>query len=68
MGAVMGVLNIIDTYTEDCSALELIKTVLAKSEHTALKESLLLIQADNREDNGWLLGQCGSDYEHLHFL
>lgn len=60
MGAVIekeDVQNIIDTYIGDYSALALIKTVLAKSEHASLKDCALLIPADNREYNRRLLGQ-----------
>ena len=60
MGAVTekeDVQNIIDTYIGDYSALALIKTVLAKSEHASLKDCALLIPADNREYNRRLLGQ-----------
>ena len=60
MGAVTekeDVKNIIDTYTGDHSALALIKTVLAKSENAALRDSTILIPADNREYNRRLLGQ-----------
>lgn len=49
--------NIIDTYIGDYSALALIKAVLIKSENAALKDSFLLIPADNREYNRRLLGQ-----------
>lgn len=60
MGAITekeDVQNIIDTYTGDYSALALIRTVLAKSEHDTLRDCVLLIPADNREYNRRLLGQ-----------
>lgn len=68
MGAVMDILNIFDTYTEDYSALALIKTVLVKSEYTALKENVLLIPADNREYNRWLLRHLRDNVDQTFIL